>query len=103
MVKGNISIWNELKRIARRLDGVQKSIDFLSADREILEDVLGRLTALEDQSKLTRKHNDDVKKDIKDEVNKVEEAVGAKVDEINIKIDDKTVVETKTNPWWKRW
>ena len=56
---------DEFQKVVRRLDQLQKTVDLLYGDREILENIQGRLTALEEQWKLTRQHDVQVKQDIK--------------------------------------
>ena len=74
------NIKEELEKITRRLDSIEKRFDIADSDRSILEDVVGRLTSLEEQIKLTRQNDNEVKKDIKEEINLANDRVVAKVE-----------------------
>ena len=73
-------IKEELEKITRRLDGIEKQLDLLYGDREILESVQGRLTSLEEQLKLNRQNDRTVSNDIKEEINLANDRVVAKVE-----------------------
>ncbi len=75
---------DELAKNNRRIDELNKKVDLLYQDREILENIIGRLTGLEEQVKLARQHDDVVRKDIKDEFNIVGDRLIAK---IQLKVD----------------
>lgn len=95
---------DQIKKIVRRIDSLQKTVDLLFEDRSILEDIQGRLTAVEEQLKLNRQHDNQVRKDIKEEIQtvgqNVQGAVEDKIDEINNQIEKKKIITIK-NP--KRW
>lgn len=85
-----------LGELTRRIDSIEKSVDLLSTDeRNVLENINQRLAGIEEAMNVTRQHDDTVRKDIKEEINKVEFTVGEKVDEIKDKIDTKTVIQAK--------
>ena len=94
---------DELAKFSRRLDSIQKTIDLLFADREILENIQGRLTGLEEQVKLARMHDNEVRKDIKDEIQtsgqQVVATVETKIDEIKSKAK---VISKKRRSLWER-
>ena len=78
-------IEEELKKITRRLDDIEsnqeqlaKRLDLLYEDRNIFETIQGKLTQFEEQFKLSRQHDETVRRDIKEEVN----IVGDKVKEV---------------------
>ena len=73
-------IKDELEKITRRLDGIEKQLDIQIADRDILESIQGRLTSLEEQWKLTRQHNHEETKNIKEEIGIANDRVVAKVE-----------------------
>lgn len=77
---------DELAKTNRRIDQMQKTLDLLFADREILETIQGKITGLEEQVKLSRQHDISVKKDITHEVqmsgDRVKAAVETQVEEI---------------------
>lgn len=102
----NNNIQDELAKIVRRIDQMQKTLDLLFHDREILENIQGRLTAVEERLSLNNQHSDVVRKDIKEEINLANDrtvaAVETKVDEIYDEIKKKKVITVRT-PWWRRW
>ena len=59
---------DELSRNTRRLDEIQRSVDVVSADRKILEDIQGKLTELKETVKLNSDALVNTKKELKDEV-----------------------------------
>lgn len=61
-------IENELSKINRRLDKIEKQNDLLMSDRDILETIQARLTAVEEQQKLQRQNDNAVRKDLKEEI-----------------------------------
>jgi hypothetical protein len=98
----NLKVEDELAKITRRLDSLQKQLDLLNNDRNIFEDIQGRLTALEEQWRLTRKNDNEVRKDIKEEINisgdRVVAAVETKVEELQPMVQDKKV--SKRRHWY---
>jgi tetrahydromethanopterin S-methyltransferase subunit G len=91
MVK-NISN-DDLAKIIRRLDSLEKKLDLLYEDRQILESIQGRITGLEEQTKLSRQHDNEVRKDIKEEVNIIGDHIENKVDELSSQIESKKVIK----------
>lgn len=85
---------------------MQKTLDLLFADRDILEDIQGRLTAVETRLSLNNQHSETVRKDIKEEINIAGDRTVAemkdKLDEVQDIIEKKKVITVK-KPWWKRW
>lgn len=55
-------------KLIRRVDGLQKSVDLLYQDREILEDMLGSIKSLQEVLLYSRQHVDNAVKDVKAEV-----------------------------------
>ena len=80
---GNLEIQDELGNITRRLSSVEKRLDLLNADREILEDLVARLTALEEQTRLSRQNDETIRKDLKEEIqmagDRIENTVAAEI------------------------
>ena len=85
-------ITNELKRLSRRIEDIAKTQDLLFKDREILEDILTRLTSLENAMDTQRSTQTENAKNIKADISDVKDAVEAKVDEVTDTMDDKTVI-----------
>ena len=94
---------DELKRTNRRINQLQKTVDLLYADREILEDIQSRLTGVEEKLRLSRQHDEQVRKDIKYEINEVKDRVEAKVGEIGEKLEKKKIITIKKYPEWMFW
>lgn len=86
---------DELKKVIRRLDSLQKTVDLLYSDRSILEDILGRLSTVEHSLNLNKEHQTDVQKDLKADIRDIKEAVEDKVDEVRMEVQDKTIVVAK--------
>ena len=99
-------IWQELKKNTRRINSLQAGVDTLNNDREILEDIQGRLTGLEEKFRLSRQHDIEATKDIKAAVNLTGERMETKVEEIHDEIGKKKVIKLKPGwfrlPWQKR-
>jgi hypothetical protein len=57
-----------LDKLVRRVDGLQKSVDLVYADREILEDIQGSISALKEILVSHKSHVDTATKDVKAEV-----------------------------------
>lgn len=86
-------IKDEIGKIVRRQDSLQNSIDLINADREILENIQGRLTSLEEQTKLSRQSDKEAQKNISYQINKVDEAVRTTIQEEVGEMKD--VIESK--------
>lgn len=98
-----LKVEDELLKTNRRLDAIQKQLDLLTADRDILETIQGRLTSLEEQWRLTREHNHAETKNIKEEIGIANDKIVAKVE---TKIEGiKGLVRSRgrdtKKPWWK--
>lgn len=96
----NLKIRDELQKLNSRMDRVEKKLDLLDDDRQIFESIQGRLTALEEEWRLTRQHDNAVKKDLKEEIGIANDKVVAKVE---IKVEEvKEAFEKKKASWWKK-
>ena len=82
----------ELKKIIRRIDSIQKSVDTLNNDRNMLEDIITRLSAVEQALHLNKQHQTEMTKELKAEVRESGAIVDNSVQEIKDKITDKTVI-----------
>ncbi len=87
----------ELKKIVRRLDSLQKTTDLLFQDRNILEDILSRLSAVEQALHLNKEHQTEMQKDMKADVKDVKFAVQDKIDEVKETMTEKTVIVNAKN------
>ena len=86
------TISDELKRLSRRIEDIAKTVDLLFSDREILEDLLTRMTAVESAIHLQRSTATTNAKNIHEDINEVKDVVEAKVGEVAESMDDKTVI-----------
>ena len=87
-----IQLADEVKRLSRRFDDLGKTIDTLTNDREIFEDILTRLTAVESALHLQRASQTEMVKDIKSDIGDVQSAVEAKMDEAAVAMDENTLI-----------
>lgn len=92
MNESNTVITDELKRLSRRIDGQGKDISLLMADRNILEDILTRMTALENAMHLQRATATENTKATKAAISEVSAVVEAKVDQVSEQMDNKTII-----------
>ena len=88
----NADVSDELKRLSRRIEEIGKTTDLLFNDRELLEDILARLSAVESAIHLSRSTQTENAKNTKADINEVKDIVEAKVDEVNETIDSQTVI-----------
>lgn len=93
-------IQDELKKLVRRVDTLQKSVDVQVADRNILEDILARLSAVEQALRINRDHQTEMQKDTKADIldvkHAVEDKIENKIDEVRLGIEDKTILVKST-------
>lgn len=94
-------VWEEVKKVVRRLDQLQKTVDLLYAERDLLEQIQGRLLGIEEQLKLNRQHGNQVRKDIKEEIRTVQDKVEDKVEEIGDQLDKKDIIKLEKRRWWE--
>ena len=83
---------DEIKKVVRRVDQLQKSVDLLFADRQIIEDVQGSIKHLQEIILVNQTHQDNAKKDLKADVKEVQNMVEAKIDEVKINQDENTLI-----------
>lgn len=88
----DIKIIDEMKRLSRRIEEIGKILDLLFKDREILEDILTRLSSVENALHLQRSSQTEMAKNIKADIGDVQEAVEAKIDEATVNMDEKTLI-----------
>mgnify|MGYP001563020866 CR=1 FL=1 len=104
---------NELKKLTRRVDSVQHSVDLNMKDRDILEDLLGRMTSVEAVLEANRKHQDlktqDIKADIQDVHDKVEqtasetqETVEENLGALATQVSERKVILIKKEGFWDK-
>ena len=84
------------KKVLRELSDIKQYLELVYKEREILEDILGRLALIEEKQYLNKQHQDNIAKNMKSDMNDVQSIVEAKVDETIQVMDSKTVV-VKTN------
>ena len=78
IIKGKLE--DLLTKFNARLERVEKKLDLIDSDRIIFENIQGRLTQLEEEWRMTREHDREVKKDIKEEINIVGDRTTASVE-----------------------
>lgn len=79
---------DEFKKLIRRVDGLQKSVDLLYQDREILEDMQGSIKALQEVLLYNRQHIDNAVKEVKAEVIEQGLKVEDKVEKVKTTVED---------------
>ncbi len=79
---------DEIKKVIRRVDGLQKSVDLLYQDREILEDMQGSIKSLQEVLLYSRQHVDNAVKDVKAEVIEQGFKVEEKVQAVKTSVED---------------
>ncbi len=85
-------IGDEIKKVVRRQDEMQRSLDLLFSDRQILEDVQGNLKHLQEIILANQQHQDQNKNDLKQEIREGNAITENKVHDIVNKIDSNTVI-----------
>lgn len=87
---------DEIKKLVRRIDDQGRILDSLESDRLIFEDILGRLTAVEERLRIRGHHDIEANKDIKAEINEVKAVVA---ETIEGSISKNKVVQNKKRSW----
>lgn len=72
----------EVQKTVRRVDTLQKSVDLLYEDRQILEDIQASIGALKSQVLAHQQHIDLSVKDVKADVKEGQAEMGGKVEEV---------------------
>ena len=91
------SLQDELKKLSRRIDTMQKSVDILNDDRNMLEDILTRLSAVEQALNLNKDHQIEMNKNIKEEIREAGVIAENAVLEVKDSLSEKTIVVSNTN------
>lgn len=86
---------DEFKKSHRDMDQLQKTVDLLYKEREIMEDTQGSIQSFKELSIHNRNHQDNAIKGVKTDINQVKEAVELKIDEVKNIMDDHTVIVKK--------
>lgn len=88
----NLKIEDELKKLSRRMDAMQKSLDLWSGDRNILEDMMSRMISLEQALHMNREKQGEVQKDLKADIHDLQGSVEDKVDGVQKSLDNKEII-----------
>jgi len=80
-------IEDELKKIVRRQEVMQKSLDTLYEDRGILEDLQGQMRNLQEQFQLNRQNSERRNQDVKYEIQNVQDKVQDSMAEMGDKVE----------------
>jgi len=94
-----IEIVNELKKVIRRIEDQRRTIDSIHADRDLLEDILNRMTAIESALNLQRSHATETAKNIKADISDVKVVVQDKIEEVSEQIVQKPIKKKKSYGW----
>lgn len=87
---------DEIKKVVRRQDTMQKSLDLLYEDRNILEDLVNKMNSLSEAVSRIRERYDKNTAEIKQEMTENKEHFAIKVEEAGEQISDRLgeVVDT---------
>ena len=88
-VEEKIPVDDQLANITRRLDSLQKTLDLLYQDRNMLEDIVSRVKMVENALHLNKEHQTEVQQDIKHEVASVKDAITEKT--VIVKTEDMNI------------
>ena len=88
----NQQIINELHALKRRQDSIEAGITLLNKDRNMLEDILSRLTQVEIALNLNKDHQTEMQQNIKQDIAHAQQQSNNKVEEIKKVINEQTVV-----------
>ena len=98
---------DEINKLSRRVDTVQKTVDLLYQDRSILEDMQGAIRSVQEVLLHNRQHTESAIKDVKQEVIESQVKTESKLQEMKTVVDDgvgvlvKEIVKPKINKsWW---
>lgn len=100
----------ELGKLVRRVDSLHKSVDLMSQDREILEDIQATLVSFKSLLSSSREHTENMVKDVKADIaessqqtqQKVENAIEEGVSGIIDRIAKRKDVVVKPDNWFVR-
>ena len=87
------AIEEELKKVTRRQDEIQKSVDLLFQDRTILEDLVGSVGHLKEIILQNQEHQDTKGNSLKADI----QYVAHTAEDIKSTVDDKTVIVKSKN------
>ncbi len=90
-----LRIKEKITEIERRLNSVEKYSELIYKDRELLVEIQGSVAHLKSIIVSNQEHQDNTAKSIKSEIGDVQNIVEAKVDEVKINMNEKTVVVAK--------
>lgn len=80
---------DELEKIERNIHTLQKTIDSFSTDRDILEDIVAAITGLREMLAFNRQHQENLVKDVKNEISDTSAKVEERVGNIHTAVDEK--------------
>ena len=92
-----LRINEKITDIERRLNSVEKYSELIYKDRELLVEIQGSVAHLKSMLVSNQEHQDNTAKDIKADIDDVQQIVESKVDETIQTIDEKTVVVKTPN------
>lgn len=84
---------DELKKVVRRQDEIQKSVDLLFQDRTILEDLSGSVQSLKEIIVQNQDHQDKARDSLHADV----KVTGEEVKDLKSEMEDKTMIVKSSN------
>ena len=82
----------QLKELKRRMDSIQTTLDLLYQDRNMLEDIVTRVSQVEQALNLNKQHQTEIQKDLKADIKQSQFSTEDKMDEMKQVIDEKTLI-----------
>lgn len=87
----------QTKQVIRRLDSLEKNMELVLKDRNLLEDIELQLSELKTALHMNRERQGEVKKELSADMKDVQNAVEDKVQEIKDIVDNKEILLVKSN------
>ena len=89
------------KQIIRRLESLEKNLEIVLKDRDMLEDIILRVDNLNNAILMNREKQHEVQKNISADIKDVQVAVEDKVSEVKTIMDNKEVIKVSKNTFGK--
>lgn len=89
------------KQIIRRLESLEKNLEIVLKDRDMLEDIILRVDNLNNAILMNREKQHEVQKNISADIKDVQTAVEDKVQEVKTVMDNKEMIKVNKNKFEK--
>lgn len=89
------------KQIIRRLESLEKNLEIVLKDRDMLEDIILRVDNLNNAILMNREKQHEVQKNISADIKDVQNAVEDKVSEVKTIMDNKEVIKLDKSKFGK--